>query len=176
MAYCTKCGAQLPENALFCPVCGNPTKIAVPSPPPVPSAERTLVLADWGSRFVAWLIDVIIMGIILTPLSWVGVKWVPFLPVWIPFVSYGLGNIIHFLYWSLTESYMGQSVGKIVMGIKVTNLQGGQPTLVEAAIESLGKAFLLPIDLIVGWIVYPAKRQRLFGYLSRTLVVRKQPA
>ena len=71
---------------------------------------------------------------------------------------------------------MGQSVGKIVMGIKVTNLQGGQPTLVEAAVESLGKAFLLPIDLIVGWIVYPAKRQRLFGYLSRTLVVRKQQA
>jgi uncharacterized RDD family membrane protein YckC len=174
MAYCTRCGAQLPENALFCPVCGTPTSIGASSSSAIPSVDRKLVLADWGSRFVAWLIDVIIIGVVLTPFGWVGVRWISFLPVWVPFVSYGLSNIVHFLYWTLMESYMGQSVGKIVMGIRVTNLQGRQPTFMEAAVESLGKAFLLPIDLIVGWIVYPTKRQRLFGYLSHTVVIRKQ--
>ena len=70
------------------------------------------------------------------------------------------------------EGIYGQSIGKMVMKIRVTQLGGARTDLVHAAIGSIGKAFLLPIDCIVGWIMYPTKKQRLFNYLSETIVVK----
>ncbi len=32
MPYCTKCGAELPENARYCPNCGTPTSVAETKP------------------------------------------------------------------------------------------------------------------------------------------------
>ena len=183
MAYCSKCGAQVPDDAAFCPTCGTSMKPVTEPPIPSPTQQTSavtpivglpmnLVLAGWGTRFLAWLIDVIILGVILTPVNSIGLNLIPNAS-WFPLANFGLGNIVHLLYWTLMEGYMGQSVGKIALGIKVTNMKGGKPTIAEAAIESFGKAFLLPIDLIVGWILYPKTRQRLFTYLSRTIVVRK---
>jgi uncharacterized RDD family membrane protein YckC len=70
------------------------------------------------------------------------------------------------------EGINGQSVGKMAMKIRVTALNGEPTDLVHAAIQSLGKAFLLPLDCIIGLILYPTKRQRLFNYISETLVVK----
>jgi len=58
------------------------------------------------------------------------------------------------------------------MRIRMTQMDGRVPNMGQAAIESIGKAFLLPIDVIVGWIFYSKRRQRLFNYLSNTIVVR----
>jgi uncharacterized RDD family membrane protein YckC len=58
------------------------------------------------------------------------------------------------------------------MRIRLTNLDGKHAGPARAAIESVGKAYLLPIDLILGWILHPRKRQRIFNYLSGTIVVR----
>jgi uncharacterized RDD family membrane protein YckC len=44
--------------------------------------------------------------------------------------------------------------------------------MAQAALESVGKAFLLPLDLILGWILHPRKRQRILNYLSGTIVLR----
>jgi len=87
-------------------------------------------------------------------------------------MDFGASNIIYFLYWMLSEGAYGQSIGKMIMRIKVTKMDGGLPNLGQAAIESIGKAFLLPIDVIVGWIFYSKRRQRLFSYLSNTIVVK----
>ena len=69
------------------------------------------------------------------------------------------------------EGIYGQSLGKMIMKIKVTKLDGRSVDLPHAAIESIGKAFLLPIDCIIGWLLYGDKNQRLFNYISETLVV-----
>ena len=66
----------------------------------------------------------------------------------------------------------GQSIGKSVMRIKVMQLNDKPVDLSHAAIESLGKAFLLPLDCIIGWLLYPKKKQRLFNYISETIIVR----
>jgi hypothetical protein len=42
----------------------------------------------------------------------------------------------------------------------------------EALIESFGKAFLLPIDVVLGWIFTNDKRQRIFNRASNTVVVK----
>lgn len=168
MPYCKNCGAALSEGAAYCPKCGTRVE-----------AVARAALASWGERFIAYLIDIIILGIILAPIKWYiswaawpGFVWAPDFLRWIPFVDFGLDNVIYFLYWTFMEGTNGQSIGKMVMKIKVTQLNGEPTDIVHAAIESLGKAFLFPLDLIVGWILYPMKKQRLFNHLSETIIVR----
>ena len=90
----------------------------------------------------------------------------------IPFVDFGLDNVIYFLYWMFMEATYGQSIGKMILRIEITRLNGEPASMVQSAIEGVGKAFLLPIDCIIGWILYPGKRQRLFNYISGTIVVK----
>jgi uncharacterized RDD family membrane protein YckC len=162
MAYCRNCGNELPADATYCSNCGKP----------VDEVTRYL-LSGWGERFVAWLIDMIILGIILGP--WIplpGYLWGPRFLRWIPYINFGTKNLIYFLYWTFMEGLYGRSVGKMVMKIKVTQLNEKPIDIFHAAVESVGKAFLLPIDCIIGWIVYPKKKQRLFNYISETIVVK----
>jgi uncharacterized RDD family membrane protein YckC len=167
MVHCRNCGNELPEDATYCPKCGAPAQ-----------KGPELELALWGERFIAWLIDVIIIGVIigivrlLAWISWPGYPWVPVVPPWIPFFDFGLSNVVYFLYWMLMEGVYGQSIGKIFMGIRVARMDGNSAGLDRAALESVGKAFLLPIDLILGWVFYPRRRQRIFNYLSQTIVLR----
>lgn len=167
MPNCRKCGSELPEGAAYCPRCGTPVEI-----------EAKPKLAQWGERFVAWLIDIVILGAFLAVTrwslgpAWLGFAWAPDFLGWIPFVDFGLSNVIHFLYWMFMEGFYGQSFGKMVLRLELTRLNGEPANMVQAAIESVGKAFLLPIDCIVGWILYTRRRQRLFNYISGTIVVK----
>ncbi len=181
MSYCTKCGNELPADAKVCPRCGAPVEPAqattAPQAPPTGYAS-TLTLAFWGERFVAWLIDAIILSVILGFLglfSWFAVgtfTWLPGWPNWIPF--FNVGSLVYFFYWLVMDGMYGQSRGKMVMCLKVVRLDGNKIDMGQAAVESVGKAFILPIDLIVGWIMYPRSRQRLFNRLSGTVVVRQR--
>jgi uncharacterized RDD family membrane protein YckC len=131
-------------------------------------------------RFIAWLIDIIILWVSLSWFSWPGFSLIPkawetIVPRGIPIVDLGFKNVIYFLYWTLLEWKYGQSVGKMAMRIKVTHLNGGPICSGRAAIQSIGKAFLLPLDCIIGWIMYPAKEQRLFNYISETVAVKIIP-
>jgi len=167
MPYCKNCGNEMSEEATYCPKCGTPVK-----------STARLDLANWGERFVAWLIDVVILAIVITPIrlllaaGWPSFTLATGFPTWIPFVDFGLSNFIHFLYWMIMEGAYGQSFGKMIMRIKVTRLDGKPTDIARAAIESIGKAFLLPLDCLLGWLLYPRKRQRIFNYLSETVVMR----
>ncbi len=71
MAYCTKCGANLPDTARFCQVCGQPqaaTLAGTAAPAPVPVAqvhsglsENTAALLSyvlgWLTGIIFYLID-----------------------------------------------------------------------------------------------------------------------
>jgi uncharacterized RDD family membrane protein YckC len=187
MPYCRKCGSELPTEAKYCPVCGTPVSMeeapAASTVPTVPAAPSTpppvtsgIELADWGERFVAWLIDVIIVGIVVGILGLfsliVGLA-LPGWPGWLPFFNFNLGGVLYFLYWMFMDGAYGQSFGKMVMRLKVTRIDGGKINMGAAAIESVGKAFLLPLDALIGWILYPKRRQRLFNYISETIVVKE---
>ncbi|MEM2081230.1 MAG: RDD family protein [Candidatus Bathyarchaeia archaeon] len=176
MPYCIKCGKALPEGAKYCPACGAVVVAETPATAVAATVQTIapgLKLAFWGERFVAWLIDVIIIGVaigilnlfnLLASFSLAG--W----PNWIPF--FNAGSILYFLYWMFMEGIYGQSLGKMIMQIKVVRLDGDEIGFGNAALESAGKAFLLPIDCILGWVLYPKSRQRAFNYLSQTIVVK----
>ena len=73
-------------------------------------------------------------------------------------LPYTITSLIFFAYWIYFESTRGQSIGKMALLIKTTELSGRTPDVKSAAIQSLGKAFLLPIDVILGWIFTNEKR------------------
>ncbi len=122
----------------------------------------------WRTRFWAWLIDVLIMGIIwymiLTAQGMTALS------------LYGLGfyGFLLFLYWTLLEGFRGQSLGKMVLGIAVVGPFGERIGFKDAAIESFGKSFLLPLDFIIGILALRDRRQRLFNSLSNTVVVEAE--
>ena len=67
---------------------------------------------------------------------------------------------------------MGQSFGKMVMNIKVVNRDGTRIKYGAAALESFGKAFLLPFDCLIGWFGMPGTKLRLFNRISNTIVIK----
>jgi uncharacterized RDD family membrane protein YckC len=182
MPYCNKCGNELPEGAKYCPVCGTAVSMEeAPAAPAVPTAPATpevsgLALAFWWERFVAWLIDAVIIGVVVGILGLfsllAGVTWWSGWPGWLPFFNFNLGGVVYFLYWMFMDGAYGQSFGKMIMRLKITRSDGREIGMGNAAVESLGKAFLLPLDCILGWLLYPRRRQRIFNYLSQTIVIK----
>ena len=58
------------------------------------------------------------------------------------------------------------------MNLKTTNLDGTVAEGKMVALSAFGKAFLLPFDVILGWIFTNEKRQRIFNRASKTLVIK----
>jgi uncharacterized RDD family membrane protein YckC len=140
--------------------------------------DKEVTLARWSTRFWAWLIDFIIVSIAIeiifaiayAPLAFnQGVQGNPGLGA----VRFAAESLLFFAYWTYFESTnRGQSIGKKLLKIKTTDLAGNVPDIRNVAIQSFGKAFLLPIDVFFGWIFTNDKRQRLFNRASDTIVVR----
>src|SRR5277367_461857 len=61
--FCSKCGATVAEGATFCPACGQAVGgVAVPA---YAAAARPLVVyAGFWLRFVAWIIDRILLSVV----------------------------------------------------------------------------------------------------------------
>jgi uncharacterized RDD family membrane protein YckC len=121
--------------------------------------------ASWRDRFGAWLIDVLIVGI-----GWISVANAWDIDVFRP-VGLAMLLILLFVYWTFLEGYRGQSIGKMVLNIVIVGPDGEMIGFRDSALESLGKAFLLPIDCLIGWAAYREQGLRAFNKLSRTIVV-----
>ena len=130
----------------------------------------TLHLARWDTRFWAWLIDFILVSFVLNIFSnpfhfFRGIfSWDPF-----DFLIRSAGFL---LYWTVMEGYTGQSVGKMVMNLKVTGREGKPAGYMAAFIGSFGKSFILPFDCLIGWFGMPGKKLRLFNRVSGTIVIK----
>jgi len=140
--------------------------------------NKEITLARWSTRFWAWLVDLIIVTIAIeiifaiayAPLAFnQGVQGNPGLGA----VRFAVQSLLFFAYWTYFESSnRGKSIGKKLLKIKTTDLAGNVPDIRNIAIQSFGKAFLLPIDVFFGWIFTNDKRQRLLNRASDTIVIR----
>ncbi|WP_439026531.1 RDD family protein [Haloarchaeobius sp. DT45] len=138
--------------------------------------ERTLYLAKWETRFGAWLIDVVLVSVVLEVFN----EYVAALPSLLSvqvgtiggFSAFaGTNGLALFVYWTLSEGIWGQSAGKKVLNLRVTDRRGDHPDFLAAAVQAFGKAFFLPIDCLVGWIAMEGEKLRLTNRLSNTIVV-----
>ena len=139
-----------------------------------------IVLANWGRRAVAWFVDYLVINIMIGYFGLEGIEstllptyLLPRLPgidisLWSP-----LSILIFFLYWTFSEWYLGRSIGQLLLNLRLIDITGSNPTLKSAAIQSVGKSLLLPLDCLVGWTYKPCRerRQRLFNRLSNTIVI-----
>jgi uncharacterized RDD family membrane protein YckC len=148
---------------------------------PAVSAAPGLKMAFWWERFIAWLIDSVIVAVALSIVGLftllVGQPLAVFATYGVPswaniFFNFSVHAIILFVYWMFMEGLYGQSFGKMVMRIRVTRLDGSPIDMGHAALESAGKAFFLFLDMVLGWALYPRRRQRIFNYLSETIVIK----
>jgi uncharacterized RDD family membrane protein YckC len=133
-----------------------------------------------GRRIVATIVDGLIFGALFTvmtmlfgSISSVGfADWNGSMPA-LPTLLYG---VIVVLYYILLEGYLGQTVGKMLLGIKVVREDNGEvPGLGGATIRTL----LRIVDGISSYLVafitvlISGKNQRFGDMAAHTLVVRK---
>ena len=81
-------------------------------------------------------------------------------------------SVMFFSYWIILEYKTGQTIGKKMFNLKITNNFGDKPSLIGVILSSFGKSFILPIDIILGWILTNEKRQRIFNKLGNTLIIK----
>ena len=81
-------------------------------------------------------------------------------------------SVMFLSYWIILEYKTGQTIGKKMFNLKVTNNQGEKPSLMGVVITSFGKSFILPVDMILGLIITNDKRQRIFNKLGDTLIIK----
>jgi uncharacterized RDD family membrane protein YckC len=162
----------------------TPAVDLVPVPGTVPvTYDKTLYLGRWSTRFWAWLIDFILVLLFLNivrgifdpfwklPLLWDYGHW--------EFFAFWFETIFFFAYWTVMEGFRGQSIGKMVMNLRVVNRDGTKISYSTAAVESFGKAFLLPFDCLIGWLGMPGTKLRVFNRISNTIVIKtdyREPA
>jgi uncharacterized RDD family membrane protein YckC len=158
-----------------------------------PIARPAVAYAGFWLRFVAIIIDAIVLGF---------VRWIVLLPF---AASMGLGmhgifmghhpsrpedffpmigmffrlwvivTVLNWLYFSLFESSGWQAtLGKKALGLEVTDLAGGRISFGRATGRFFGK-YISAIILFIGFIMagFTEKKQALHDILAGTLVIRK---
>ncbi|KAF5430874.1 putative membrane protein YckC, RDD family [Candidatus Methanophagaceae archaeon] len=131
---------------------------------------ETIFLAKWETRFWAWLIDILLVEVLLSFITNSSGFFCDF--EFISIASFGISGVLMFAYWTLLEGYNGQSIGKMALGLKVTDRNGRKIEFGVAALESCGKAFILPLDCLIGWLAMPNSKLRLFNRISDTIVIK----
>jgi uncharacterized RDD family membrane protein YckC len=217
--FCSKCGANVAEGSAFCPNCGAPVAVvgapaappAPPTPPDTPAAPSyaspqyappaapsyvpppppTVAYAGFWLRFVAFIIDFIILAVVG------GIVTLPFLP-YHDFRSIFLGHgpvtpgelfpalgsmlrvslirdVLHWLYYSIMESSAWQAtIGKKALGLYVTDMTGHRISFGRATGRFFGK-IVSAIILLIGFIMagFTEKKQALHDMMAGCLVLRK---
>jgi uncharacterized RDD family membrane protein YckC len=203
--YCSKCGASVADTAGFCPSCGQPTgavaggqqPMAAVGGAPLPAmapgwaARPGVTYAGFWLRFVAWIIDQIVLvfiGFVVTlpfaaslPMGIFMRGRVPMSPQeWAPFAGmFGrvmfIRIVIHWLYYALLESSAWQAtLGKKALGLEVTDLGGSRINFARATGRFFAK-ILSGIIAFIGFLMigFTQKKQGLHDIIAGTLVIRK---
>lgn len=158
---------------------------------PPTAAARPLAYAGFWLRFVAWIIDTIILWIVssfitlpivaATGLREMILNHPPQTPeelialmgtIWKIAI---LGIVIKWLYYALLESSAWQAtIGKLTLGLKVTDMAGHRVSFGRATGRFFGKiisAFILMIGYIMAG--FTAQKQALHDMMAGCLVMRK---
>jgi len=119
----------------------------------------------WLRRFVAIIIDALVIYIPLSLLSWL-VSWALLWPFFV------MGGIF-FLYCALFDTVVGGTVGKMLLRLKTVSVTG-QINIAQALMRNVSKVFfpLLLIDWILGMAVDTQDpRQKWTDQVARTSVM-----
>lgn len=191
---CARCHAEVPDDARFCQACGAqvdalPASMGTFVGSAAPAAEATY--AGMWRRIGAWVIDGLLLFVVFLPfmLSFMVSRFGADLS------GLELGGdptaairemarqmqplsftyaLVAWLYFALMEASPKQaSIGKMVVGARVTDLDGHRLSLWRSAGRSAMRyltSALFPPLLIVA--AFTRRRQALHDLIARSLVVR----
>ena len=124
----------------------------------------------WMKRFIAIIIDYVIVSIPLFIMS--------ILMLSLPFsIIVGSQGIIFFLYFMITELFMGASIGKRMMNLKIIALTGelNVGKVVIRNISKVASVFLL-VDFLIGFFTEGDPKQKFTDrYAGTTVVLSNAP-
>jgi uncharacterized RDD family membrane protein YckC len=154
--FCPRCGQSNEAAARFCQSCGSDLTA------PAPVAKRSDHYAGFWKRFAAFLIDCVILSLAtgLLTAGTLGVAW---------FAAF----LLPWLYEAVMLSSERQAtIGKIALGIIVTDLSGGRLSFGRATGRHFAK-WISALILGIGFIIaaFTEKKQALHDMIAETLVV-----
>jgi uncharacterized RDD family membrane protein YckC len=202
--FCQSCGANVADRTSFCSSCGRPivahsvgqsedaAAIAV-APPPVAAVDAPF--AGFWLRFIAAIIDFLLLTIPIVPLFLlVFASLLPELPLaqrnpvlffaaFLPRIVF-MGVLVlalKWLYWALMESSSWQAtLGKKALGLYVTDLEGRPVSFGKASgrywsgrglsMVPLGNLYYLVDCICCG---FTEKKQAVHDMIAGCLVMRK---
>ncbi|HXR34103.1 MAG TPA: RDD family protein [Verrucomicrobiae bacterium] len=209
--YCSKCGAVLVADAAFCTSCGSPVVraalagaagAAVPANMGVAgfSTTRSVMYAGFWLRFVAHLIDGLILGVgvfaLVIPLLFLtglaatlaslphrleGMEGQPNPAVIgailsLVFMFVMVGVLLQWLYYAYLESGEKQATwGKQALGLYVTDGAANRISFGRASGRFFAKIISALIPLWIGYIMagFTEKKQALHDMIAGCLVLRR---
>ncbi|HVP96305.1 RDD family protein [Methanoregula sp.] len=203
--FCPKCGKETDASGQFCQWCGAPID-AVPAGPTVmasPEVEEEPeigVYAGLGRRFVAFIIDIILIalfGVIVVaffnqangimylyylvalhaPISSLTDAGTPIAALGPIVAAVGLlVVVVPWLYYAGFESSRGQATpGKVLMRLEVTDLEGNRISFARATLRFFGK-FISTLIIFIGFLMIglTKKRQGLHDKIAGCLVLLQE--
>jgi len=195
MAYCTKCGQALASGDKFCAHCGAETGLPAQQADVSIESTEKLAVDDKGQdaliyrgvplRFLAQLIDAIpmliiyfILGSLVADISGTGKTADGFeLEGGPAAILLAMTIVAGILYFSLLEAWWsGQTFGKKLTGIQVTNLQGERIGFGQALQRNIWRVvdglFFYLVGALLIW--RSPTKQRLGDRLAHTVVIKKR--
>lgn len=201
--FCQQCGREVSAEATFCAQCG--ARLAAPFPSVamtdrgaggvaavpaqvsyVPPSFTTAVPVHYGGfwiRFVAALIDGILVQVVVLPIAFVlgGAIGVASVTTHMPtgggqivgmIVGFALGLVAAWVYEAAMESSAKQAtLGKMIFSLQVTDLNGNRISFARATGRHFAK-YLSSMILLIGYIMagFSQRKQALHDLLAETLV------
>jgi uncharacterized RDD family membrane protein YckC len=205
--YCNRCGSQNSALAKFCANCGTPfSSETQPAASPAAASEfsprpqspawppaltypsvPTVRYGGFWIRFVAVIIDGILVGIVVWPVALmmtvaiglaghsvsmpgIGINLVSVI------VRLAFSGLVKWIYEASMESSSRQAtVGKMALGLKVTDLEGKRISFARASGRHFAK-YISGMILLIGYIMagFTERKQALHDMIAGTLVQRTQ--
>ncbi len=206
--YCNRCGSQNSALAKFCANCGTPFSSEVqPAVPPAAAPEvsprpqspawqppavtyppvPTVRYGGFWIRFVAVIIDGILVGIVVWPVALLMTVAIGLAghSVSMPGNGINLVSVVVRLAFSALAKWIYEAsmecssrqatVGKMALALKVTDLEGRRISFARASGRHFAK-YISGMILLIGYIMagFTERKQALHDIIAGTLVRRTQ--
>lgn len=195
MISCPDCGFQTDDRARFCQKCGRDlagagggaamAQPAYAAPAPGYSQPGAYAYARYGGfwmRVLASILDSILLGAAFVPLGFLFAApmmtgdWHPGMPAGV--LGFGVGPLwygVKLVYHAAMESSSHQAtIGKLICGLRVTDMNGRRLSFPHAAGRYLAK-LLSTMTLGIGYIMvaFTQRKQGLHDMVAGTLVMKR---
>lgn len=174
-------GGQPPQQQQYVQPPGYPPQYGQPPQgygqpggygPPRPGAVPQELLADWGKRVLAALVDaapivaaVIVINVLGALIGDLGFILILGLLLWLGVIGYSIWNA------GYRQGTTGQTIGKKVIGIKLVSIQTGQPVgFGPSFVRQLAHALEFGIGYL--WPLWDDQNQTFADKICSTVVVK----